>query len=195
MVVIGTEARGKEIGLSEDGSGFGEHEPRIEERDAQPYLAIAREVTSGVPDAVDEAFPALFRWLGERGIEPSGPPFIRTREVDPTGEPLELEVAVPVEEALSGDDVVHADALPPGRYLTLLHVGPYRSESERDLGDARNALVRWAEERGIVYSHETERGAELPCAVEHLRVGPPVESDYSKWETEFAYLIIDAARE
>ena len=109
-------------------------EPRIEVRSEQPYLAIHRHVTDGVPAAVDSAFPELFAWLGERGIAPSGPPFMRFREVDPDGEPLELEVAAPVDVAVggpyTGDAPVLADALPAGRYVTLLHVGPYRSERE-----------------------------------------------------------------
>jgi effector-binding domain-containing protein len=166
-------------------------EPRIEERAVQPYLKIRRQVTSGVPDAVDDAFPALFAWLGERGIEPAGPPFIRTLEVDEHGEPLELEVSVPVAEAVSGGREVEADTLPAGRYLTVVHVGPYRSETETDLADARAALLRFARERGIVYSLETARGATLPCAVEHFRIGPVDTPDYSTWETEFAYLIVD----
>jgi hypothetical protein len=77
----------------------------------------------------------------------------------------------------------------PGRYVTLVHVGPYRSEREPDLAAARATLVRWAAERGLVYSHETDRGHALTCCVEHLRVGPVDDPDYTKWETEFAYLI------
>jgi hypothetical protein len=63
---------------------------------------ITRQVSAGVPAAVDEAFPALFAWLGARGVASAGPPFIRTTEVDPGGEPLEIEAAVPVDEAVSG---------------------------------------------------------------------------------------------
>ncbi len=43
-------------------------EPRIEDRPEQSYLAVHREVTDGVPAAVDSAFPALFAWLGEHGV-------------------------------------------------------------------------------------------------------------------------------
>ena len=91
-----------------------EREPRIELRAPQPYLGIARQVTNGVPAAVDDAFPALYEWLGENGVSPAGPPFIRTLEIDGQGEPLRLEVAAPVGERVSGGDVVRADALPAG---------------------------------------------------------------------------------
>lgn len=84
---------------------------------------------------LDRAFPQLFAWLGEHGVTPSGPPFIRYREVDAEGEPLEIEVAAPV--------------------------------------------------------RPSERGSSLPCCVEHYRVGPPMERDWTKWETELAYLVVE----
>jgi hypothetical protein len=160
--------------------------PQIEERSPLPYLGIVREVTDGVPAAVDTAFPELFGRLGEQGIAPAGPPFIRYHELDRDGEPLLLEAACPVADGTPGDVRV----LPEGRYLTYLHVGPYRSDTLPDLGAARAALVRWAREHGIVYARETERGLELPCCVDHLRIGPVDEADFTKWETELAYLIV-----
>ena len=96
-------------------------EPTIQQRPAQPYLGIAGRITDGVPAFVDKAFPELYRRLGERGVDPSGPPFIRFRELDPDGEPLEIEVAAPVEGNAEGDERISAGTLPAGRYLTLLH--------------------------------------------------------------------------
>jgi hypothetical protein len=90
-----------------------------------------------------------------------------------------------------GGGTVRAGVLPGGRYVTLLHVGPYSSDTARDLGAAREELRRWIAERGIVYSRATERGATLPSCSEHLRVGPVDEPDWTRWETEFAYLIVD----
>jgi hypothetical protein len=31
----------------------------------------------------------------------------------------------------------------------------------------------------------------MTCCVEHFRVGSVDEPDYSKWETEFAYLLVE----
>jgi hypothetical protein len=43
------------------------HEPQIQARAAQPYVAIRRTVTmDGISGAVDEAFPELFGWLAGR---------------------------------------------------------------------------------------------------------------------------------
>ena len=165
-------------------------EPRVVQRPAQPYLAVAREVTNGVTHAVDGAFPELFGWLRARTVDPAGPPLIRVGEIDHEGAPLTLEVGVPVAPGARGDDHVLVSELPAGRYATLLHVGPYRSATMRDIADARLALVRWTTRRGLVYSRETPRGATLACCVDHLRVGPDTERDHMRWETELAYLIL-----
>jgi hypothetical protein len=143
----------------------------------------------GVAAAVDTGFSELFRWLGEQGVEPAGPPLIRYLEVDVDGGPLELEVGVPVADDVSGDERVHADALPAGRYVTLLHAGPYRHAPEPDLAAARVAMQDWARSRGVVLdSRTTDRGSAWGCYVERYLIGPVDEPDYSKWETQLMYL-------
>src|SRR5215216_747518 len=165
-------------------------EPQITLREAQPYLGIRAVVTHGIRDFADDAFPELFGSLFENGVAPAGPPFLRYHEVDRAGEPLDAEAGVPVDSApAAGDGRVRPDALPAGRYLTAVHVGPYRSDAMPDLGDARAELVAWAHENGIVYGSETERGLEFPCARERFLVGPADEPDFTNWRTEFAYLI------
>jgi DNA gyrase inhibitor GyrI len=168
-------------------------EPQIQQRDALPYLAIRCQVSDGVPAVVDRAFPQLFAWLGEHGVTPSGPPLIRYREVDHDAEPLEIEVAAPVANGNEPDEdgPVRAGVLPAGSYVTLLHTGPYRSDDVPDLGDAQAALRSWLEREGIVTSRPSERGSSLPCCVEHYRIGPPIEQDWTKWETELAYLVVE----
>ena len=177
--------------MNQTNQALGTAEPQIQARTAQPYLAIACEITDGVPAAVDQAFPELFRWLAAHDFTPTGPPFIRTLELDRAGEPLKLEVAAPVAKPAAADDRVRAGALPAGRYVTFVHVGPYRSETVADLGAARAAVVAWMTDRGLTYSHATERGSALACCVEHFRVGPVEEPDFTKWETELTYLITE----
>jgi effector-binding domain-containing protein len=168
-------------------------EPQIEQRDALPYVAIRSHVTDGLPAVVDRSFPQLFAWLGQHGIEPAGPPFIRYLEVDQSGEPLEIEVAAPIaaQTEPATDDTVRAGTLPAGRYVTALHTGPYRHDDVPDLGDAQAALRAWMDEEGMVTSRPSERGSSLPCCVEHYRIGPPSEQDWTKWETELAYLVVE----
>lgn len=156
------------------------HEPQIRQRAAQPYLAIAAHVTTEAEfrRAADSGFPELFRWLGEHGVEPSGPLLIRYLELDEDGDPLEIELGVPVGAGVPGDERVRAGVLPPGRYATLLHVGPYSSKTAPDLKAAHAALRDWADKQGVA----------LAGCVEHYRIGPVEEPDHSKWETELAYL-------
>jgi effector-binding domain-containing protein len=155
-------------------------DPQIDLRPAQQYLGITGKITEGVPAFVDRAFPELFGWLAEHSVEPAGPPFVRYSEVDGDGQPVELEVGVPVNGGVQGDERVRQSALPAGRYLTYIHVGPYRSETLPDLAAARERLLTWAEGHGL---------EPLSC-IEHFRIGPVEEPDFTKWETEFAYLIV-----
>jgi effector-binding domain-containing protein len=174
-------------------------EPKISLREAQLYLGIRAPVTNGIRDFADSAFPELFGWLFQNGVAPAGPPFLRYHEVDRAGEPLDVEAGVPVatdaqarrpvEATVSGNGRVRFDALPAGRYLTSLHVGPYTSDAMPDLGDARAELVAWAQENGIVYGSETDRGLKFPCALERFLVGPVDDPNFTNWQTEFAYLI------
>jgi effector-binding domain-containing protein len=174
-------------------------EPKIELREAQLYLGIRAVVTHGIRDFADDAFPELFGWLFANGAAPAGPPFLRYHEVDSAGEPLDAEAGVPIAPgvesdrpsggAAAGNGRVRFDALPAGRYLTSLHVGPYRSDAVPDLSDARAELVAWARDNGVAYGSETDRGLEFPCALERFLVGPADDPDFTKWETEFAYLI------
>jgi hypothetical protein len=112
-------------------------EPAIQIRPAQHYLGFRGRITEGVPAFVDRAFPELFGWHREHGVEPAGPPFLRYDEVDREGVPVELEVGVPVSGDPDGDDRVRPQTLPAERYLDLSPRRPYRSETLPDLAAAR----------------------------------------------------------
>jgi hypothetical protein len=63
------------------------HQPRIQERAAQPYLAIPLTVTmeGGFGEEVESGFSELFGWLEEDGVAPAGAPFIRFLVIDMGG--------------------------------------------------------------------------------------------------------------
>jgi hypothetical protein len=161
-----------------------ERGPLVQTRAAQPYVGISAEVTTEdeLRAAVHRGFAELFGWLGDNGIQPSGAPFIRYLEVAEDGRPLRLELAAPIRAAVSGAGSVHADELPAGSYVTLLHVGPYRSLKAPDLGDARAELLAWARARGL----------DFDAHVEHYITDARSEPDWTRWETELAYLIAAA---
>ena len=152
-----------------------ELEPQLQQRAAQPYLAIHARVSSEAEfrHAADTGFPELFGWLGEHGVEPAGPIFIRY-----SADSDDIELGVPVAPGVAGDERVRAGELPAGRWATFVHVGPYRSETEPDLAAGRATLEAWADAQGLA------RGD----YVEHYVKGPVEEPDHARWETELACL-------
>jgi len=159
-------------------------QPQIQQRAAQPYAGIRTPVTmAGFPEAADTLFPELFGRLREHDVSPAGPPFIRYHVVDMEAE-LDIEFGVPVGTTVPGSDRVRAGVLPPGRYVTLRHVGPYDG-----LLESNAALLRWASEQGIALARwETKLGEAWRGRVEHYLTDPAAEPDPAKWEVEVAFL-------
>ena len=169
-----------------------ETDPRVEERPSQSYAGIRGEAKNEQEfgDAVDSTFPAVFDWLGRKGIAPAGPPFIRTEEVGEGGVPRRFEVGVPVSVPFDGDEEVERRELPAGRYATLLHRGPYTHDEVRDLDDARHELLAWARDENIeVASAASPPGRSCEICVDRFLVDASSEPDWTKWETELSYLL------
>jgi effector-binding domain-containing protein len=97
---------------------------------------------------------------------------------------LDIELAVPVAGGAPADDRVHQAELPAGRYVVLLHVGPYDG-----LIDANATVQDWAEEHNIRWRRD--HGSAWGGRVERYLTDPSAEPDSSRWETELAYLIDD----
>ena len=158
-------------------------DPRIEQRAALPYLAIASAVENGdIPAVVDRAFPELFGWLGEHDITPAAAPLVRVNAIDGAGVPLAIETAVPVAPGTSGDDRVRAGELPAGRYAVAEFVGPYRKDGAPDLEDAEVAFAAWVEREGFPFLWSAQQ----------FLVGPPMEADFTRWRTLLLSFIDEA---
>jgi effector-binding domain-containing protein len=165
--------------------------PLLESRGTQPYLGIRMQASgeAGFRSAVDAGFPELFGWLGHRGVVPGGAPMIRYYELDAAGFPTDFELAVPVAQPPDGDGRVVASELPPGEYAVLVHVGPYTHDSVPDLRAARERLLAWADEEGIEVASEERGGAvTFAACVESYLTDASREPDWTRWETELAYL-------
>jgi effector-binding domain-containing protein len=161
-----------------------EQQPQIRHRPAQSYAAIRETVTmQGLPSAIDRGFPELFGWLASQSVGLSGPPFIRYLRVDMDAE-LTIELAAPVDIEPPAAGRIRPGMLPAGRYVTLLHVGPYDG-----LVNANAALRRWAQERGILW--QIDDASIWGGRIERYLTDPSQEPDPSAWKTEVAYLIAD----
>jgi effector-binding domain-containing protein len=159
-------------------------EPKLEYRDEQPYVAIRSQVTmqelgTVLPPLIGE----VFGWLESKGVAPAGPPFWRYLVIDMAAK-LEIDVAVPVTTAVTGEDRIIADILPAGRYAVLVHTGPYD-----ELIEVTAALLAWAEEKSLTWDKWSEgpRGEGWRARIETYLTDPIVEPDPAKWETELAF--------
>jgi effector-binding domain-containing protein len=157
--------------------------PRIVERSEQPYVAIrsvvSREELGSMPGKL---FGEVFGWLHGLGLAPVGAPFFRYDSVY-MERGLDIEFGVPIATEAKGDGRVLADVLPAGRYVSLLHRGPYDQ-----LYDANGVLGKWIEEQGVkVEVKPSPTGDRFGCRLEVYLTDPAVEKDPEKWETEVAF--------
>ena len=164
-------------------------QPSIEERAAQPYVAIKGVVTMQSIGAMASRLPEVFGWLYAHGLEPAGAPFLKYNLIDMDRQ-LEIEAGVPVvRTAGQSDNTVLFGVLPAGRYATVLYVG-----HPSGLVSANAALLSWAAEQGVEWDvTETADGQRWGCRLEVYRTDPSVEPDMDKWETQLAFRLADVA--
>jgi effector-binding domain-containing protein len=164
-------------------------EPKVEERAEQPYVAVRTRVP--MPNwghLLPGLWGEVYGWLGRQGVAPTGPPLIRYRVIDMQTE-LEIDVGVPVAQALTGDDRITADVLPAGRYTKLVYTGDYSG-----LVGATAALLDWGAAQGLVWDSRTgPRGDEFGARFESYLTDPQEEPDPAKWETALAMRLADGS--
>jgi effector-binding domain-containing protein len=162
-------------------------EPRIVDRTEQPYVAIKASVTmETIGRVLPELHPNVFAWLGERDIAPAGAPFWKYDVIDMERE-MVVEVGVPVEKAVTGDDRVLAGVLPAGTYVSAIHTG-----HPLGLMEATAKLLGWADSKGLSWDKSEVAGGEAWGArLEIYETDPAVEPDMDKWETELAFRLAD----
>jgi effector-binding domain-containing protein len=161
-------------------------EPSIVHRPAQPYVAVAQAVTMRTIPEIADRVPEVFGWLVARGIPPAGPVLFRYNVIDMARD-LQMEVGVPVTNAVEGDAEIVSGVLPAGRYATLTHVG-HPSELE----GVTAALLGWAVRQGLTWDKSnTPDGERWGCRLEWYKSDPAVEPDMTKWETELAFRLAD----
>ena len=165
--------------------------PEISERAAQPYFAVATqcrrdEIGAKVSALLDE----LHAWFERHGVTPNGPQVIRYRVVDYNTGNVKIEVGLPVEtDNRPADSRIQSGEIPAGRYVTVVHAGPYES-----LVNTTAALLAWARENRMVLEFKDhEKASQWGCRVERYLVAPPDESRPERWRTEIDILLSDAA--
>jgi len=160
--------------------------PEIETRTEQAYVALrARVPMSGIA-AFAVRTGEVFSWLGDRGLAPAGPPFLKFNVIDMARE-LEMENGVPVAAPVDGDDLVVAGILPAGRYATVTHTG-----HPSELVEVTGALLDWGAEQGLTWDMSpSENGDRWRARLEFYLTDPAEEPDMSKWQTQLAFRLAD----
>lgn len=162
-------------------------EPRLEERDEQPYVGIPIEATLSEWGQVNALIGELMAWLDRRDEPLAGPPFYRYDEVGGETEPYAVLVGLPTAGVLDGDERVRAGTVPAGTYAVAFHEGhPDRLEQ------SHAALQAWAAENGHDLGRRVDGDTETWAGrYERYLTDPEEEPDPSEWSTEVAYRVID----
>lgn len=161
-------------------------EPTIVDRAEQPYVAIRGAITMDTFALIADRFPELFEWLGSRGVAPGGPPFFKYDVIDMERE-LIVEAGVPVAAGVAGDGDVLAGVLPPGRYVTVTHIG-----HPDELIDVTAELLAWASDRDLEWdATDVAAGRQWGCRLEVMKTNPAEQPDMNQWETELAFRLAD----
>jgi hypothetical protein len=161
-------------------------EPIIRFRDEQVYVARRESVSMTEFARVADHLPALFGWLGERGVTPVGAPFFRYRVIDMSAE-LVVEAGIPLAAPIEVTEPTFVDVLPAGRYATVTHVG-----HPDELMAVTAALLDWGKRKGIGWDvTPTPEGEVWGARLEVLLTNPVEEPDMHKWETALLFRLAD----
>jgi effector-binding domain-containing protein len=151
-------------------------EPKIEYRKEQPYAAIKAEVRrEEIPALLPLLIPEVFSWLKNKKIDADGAPFFNYVKMD--NGLLEVEVGVPVNHSVGGDERVIAGLFPAGNYAVVTYAGNYSN-----LFKVHLELEKWKEKNGINF--------QLP-KTEFYPTDPGTEPNPEKWITVIAVKIAD----
>lgn len=141
----------------------------IRELDAQPTIVLRGRVEiAGVGQFLQEAFGAVYGFLGLRGLAPVGMPFARYLAMAETE--MEVEAGTAVAAPATGEGTVVASQLPGGPCAVTWHIGPFDT-----IAETYEALITWIADQGHVPG-----GPPWEC----YWTDPAEEPDSSKWRTE-----------
>lgn len=160
-------------------------QPQIEDRKEQPYVGIRSQVpVAQLPNVIPHHVGEVAAWLEQQNVTPDGPPIVRYHvcPATPDGESmLDIAVGWPVANRLTGNERIIVDALPAGRYASLVYTGVENGIK------GNGALVEWAATQGLPWdSWEHEYGEAFSGRLESMIDGPEDDPNPSNWRTEVA---------
>ena len=151
--------------------------PRIVEREATHYAAVAAEVRMPFGEAIGPLMGEAAGYCASTGAA-FGPAVMKYDVIDMPR--LEMQFGFITPMAVPGNARVKAGILPAGKYVTLTYLGHY-DNLERVTG----TVINWAREQGIEWdSTPSAAGERFVSRFEIYPNGPDDEPDPNKWETQ-----------
>jgi effector-binding domain-containing protein len=152
--------------------------PRLVDREATPYAAVAAEVRIPFGEAIGPLMDEVAGYLAGAGVMDFGPAVFRYDVIDMPR--LEMQFGFVTPAAVAGNERVKAGVLPAGKYVTVTYVGPYD-----DLESVTAVVIGWARQKGIEWDSTVgPAGERFAARFEIYHNGPMDEPDPQKWETE-----------
>ena len=158
--------------------------PRIDKRPKLVYMGIRTIAPfKGMSKVIDRLSKEMNAWVSDHNIKTSGPPFLRFHVIDMRGF-MDISYCVPVRKALPDNGDIKADALPAGRYASLIYSGGGIS--------GNRALIEWVRAKGMDFDRwDTEQGDNFRGRYETYLTDPKVEPRKSRWKIEVAIKLAD----
>jgi hypothetical protein len=152
--------------------------PRLVDREATHYAAVAAEVRAPFGDAIGPLMDEAAGYLVTAGVQGFGPAVFRYDIIDMPR--LEMQFGFVIPRAVAGNARVKPGILPSGKYVTLTYFGHYDN-----LEKVTGSVIDWAKEQGIEWDSSADaNGERFAARFEIYPNGPMDEPDPSKWETQ-----------
>lgn len=152
-----------------------EYEVRTKHVVTQPIASIrTRTSVAALPGVMGQAWGEIYGYLGELGVRPAGASFTIYHDPEFKEEDIDVEIGVPVEEAIPPRGRIAAGELPAGAIAYTLHLGAYAG-----IGGAYRALASW------IQSH----GHEFAGAPREVYLTDPAQTREADYRTEIEWPI------
>lgn len=138
----------------------------IIDKDVEYTLEIQKNIAMWkMPQEIGQGYKAIIDYLKEKGTEPSGIPYVHYLGIDWASigrksklksilqiftRKWRLRIGFPVHEKIEGNDYIVAGSIPAGRYIQVLHRGPYEG-----LETTYRELRDWASQQNLRIANET----------------------------------------
>jgi effector-binding domain-containing protein len=149
-----------------------EQEVRIKQAPAQPVASL-RDVIPTYSD-IGELFEEMFSYLGQKGVTPSGPPFVIYHDEEFRETDADVEVVVPMGGQIPEGERIRMRRLPEVEEMaSVIHNGSYET-----IGETYGQLMGWIEDSGYqiagpgreIYLHGPESGDDPSTYVTEIQM-------------------------